>query len=112
VLITGIDEAELRRIGASVKRLDAPVTPVERAVAAAIAIDNGGVRGLAERLARSRREGSSVADVAREELRHRDVPSWMPLQAVVWLGQRIEARHRVCEQILSEMEAMSDEYQQ
>src|SRR5207253_4120929 len=102
-LVTGIDEAELRRIAAAVKRLDAPVTAEERAVAAAIAIDNAGVRGLAERLARSRREGSSVADVAREELRHRDVPSWMPLQAVVWLGERAEARRRVCEAILAEM---------
>jgi hypothetical protein len=103
-LVTGLDEADLRRIAASVRRLDAPVTEAERAVAAAIAIDNAGVRGLAERLARSRREGTSVADVAREELRHRDVPSWMPLQAVLWLGQRIEARRRVCEEILKEME--------
>ena len=103
-LVTGLDESDLRRIAASVKRLDAPVTEEERAVAAAIAIDNAGVRGLAERLARSRREGSSVSDVAHEELRHRDLPSWMPLQAVVWLAERVAARRRVCEEILAEME--------
>lgn len=104
-LATGLAEAELRRVAASVRRLEAPVTPVERAVAAAMAIDNAGVRGLAERLARSRREGSSVEDVAREGLRHREVPAWMPLQAVLWLGERIEARRRVCEAILAELEA-------
>ena len=109
-LATGLEEAELRRIVASVKRLDAPMTAAERAVAAAIAIDNAGVRGLAERLARSRREGSSVADVAREELRHRDMPSWMPLQAVLWLGRRLEARRRVCEEILAELEAPPESF--
>lgn len=103
-LATGIDEAELRRVAASIKRLDAPATSAERAVAAAIAIDTAGVRGLAERLARSRREGSSVADVAREELRHRDMPSWMPLQAVVWLNERLDAKRKVCAEILRELE--------
>jgi hypothetical protein len=109
MLITGLEESELRRIATSVKRLDSPVTDAERAVAAAILIDNAGVRGLAEKLARSRREGSTVEDIARAELRPRDVPSWLPLQAVVWLGQRIEARRKVCEQILSECTAMSNE---
>lgn len=107
-LVTGLGEAELRRIAASVRRLEAPVTAEERAVAAAIAIDNAGVRGLAERLARSRREGVSVADVAREAMRARDVPSWMPLQAVLWLNERLEARRKVCEQILSESEIRAE----
>jgi len=107
-LTAGIGEAELRRVAASVRRLEAPVTGVERAVAAAIAIDNAGVRGLADRLARSRREGISVEDVARAELRTPEMPSWMPLQAVLWMGERIAARRRMCEAILLEMKPVPE----
>jgi len=66
MLATGLAEAELRRASASIKRLDAPESDEEIAVAAAIRIDAAGLRGLAERLARARREGKSVEDVARE----------------------------------------------
>src|SRR6266576_2939755 len=42
-LNTDISETELRQTAASIRRLDAPVTEEERAVAAAILIDRGGV---------------------------------------------------------------------
>ncbi len=55
--VDGLTERELRATAASIRRLDAPVSDAERAVAAAILIDNAGVRGLAERVTRARREG-------------------------------------------------------
>src|SRR5689334_822676 len=54
-LATGVPEEMLRETAASIARLEEPVSDAERAVAAAILIDNAGARGLAERLARSRR---------------------------------------------------------
>jgi hypothetical protein len=101
-LATGLTEAELKSIDASIRRLVAPISVVERAVAAALAIDGAGVRGLAERLGRARREGMSIEDVARAGLAHEEVPSWMPLQAVVWMNERIAARQEVCRKILEE----------
>jgi hypothetical protein len=50
--VRDVSESELRRTAASIRRLDAPVTDAERAVAAAILIDSAGVRGFAERAAR------------------------------------------------------------
>jgi hypothetical protein len=101
-LATGLTEAELRGIDSSIRRLGTPVTQVERAVAAALAIDGAGVRGLVERLARSRRDGMSVEDVARAGLTHEEVPSWMPPQAVVWINERIAARQDVCRKVFEE----------
>jgi hypothetical protein len=103
VLATGLTKAELRRTAVSIRRLDAPVTAAERAVAAALAIDNAGVRGIAERLSRARREGMSIEDVARAGLAREVVPSWMPLDAVVWIGERIAARQDVCRKIIAEL---------
>ncbi len=97
-----LSEGELRRIAASARRLDSPETDVEKAVAAAIAIDHGGVRGLAERLARSRREGNSIADVVRDVLASSFIPSWMPEAAKPWLAQRHESRREMCRRILEE----------
>ncbi len=102
-LATGLTDAELRGTDASIKRLSSPISDAERAVAAAMAIDRAGVRGLAERLARARREGLSIEDVTRAGLAHEEVPSWMPLQALVWLNERIAARQDVCRKILEEI---------
>ena len=74
MLATGISERELRQTAASVKRLEHPETEEEIAVAAAVRIDGAGVRGLAERLARARREGRSVEEVAAEGIEEPDVP--------------------------------------
>jgi hypothetical protein len=101
-LVTGLGEAELRRTAASIRRLDEPVTEVERAVAAALLVDVSGVRGLAERLSRARREGSSVLDVVTREQHRMELPSWLPLQAVVWIEQRMNARRALCRQVLEE----------
>src|SRR4051812_38124621 len=73
-LATGVGEAQLHRVAASIRRLDAPRSDAERAVAAAAIIDAAGVRGLAERLTRARREGLTIDDVARAELREVAVP--------------------------------------
>ena len=105
--IDGVTEAELRATAASIRRLDAPQSAAERAVAAAVLIDGGGVRGLAERLARARREGSSIDDVAKRGAFRSELPSWLPLQAVAWLEARQQERARVCQRILDE-EALHD----
>jgi len=101
-LATGISEARLHRVAASIRRLEQPESDAERAVAAAAIIDAAGVRGLAERLTRARREGLTIDDVARAELREVAVPEWFSAEARVMLMERSEARHAVCRQILGE----------
>jgi hypothetical protein len=101
--VPGVSEAELRRTAASIKRLEAPVTGAERAVAAAILIDNAGVRGLAEHFTRARREGSSQMDVLRNVLADVFVPEWLPESAHEWMHARREARREVCKRLLEEL---------
>jgi hypothetical protein len=103
VLTTGLSEADLRATAAAIRRLDNPSTDAERAVATALLIDSAGVRGFAERLARSRREGSSVEDVVRNALADLVVPSWVSGVARAWLARRHEARREVCRRILAEL---------
>jgi hypothetical protein len=103
VLTTGIPESELRAIAASIRRLDDPSTDAERAVAAALLIDGAGVRGFAERLSRSRREGNSVQDVVRNALAESIEPAWLPDSARTWLTTRHQARREVCRRILAEL---------
>jgi len=103
VLTTGLSESELRATAASIRRLDDPSTDAERAVAAALLIDSAGVRGLAERLSRSRREGSSVLDVVRNALADAVEPAWLPSSAHAWLARRYEARREMCRRILAEL---------
>jgi len=101
-LATGIAEAELHRVAASIRRLEEPRSDAERAVAAAAIIDAAGVRGLAERLTRARREGMTIDDVARAELREVEVPVWFSAEARTMLLERAEARREVCRKILEE----------
>ena len=103
VLTTGLSEEELRATAASIRRLNDPSTDAERAVAAAMLIDGAGVRGLAERLSRSRREGSSVLDVVRNALADAIEPAWLPENARPWLTARYEARREMCRRILAEL---------
>jgi hypothetical protein len=100
--VGGLDDAELRRTAASIRRLDAPVTDAERAVAAAVLIDRSGVRGLAQRFAAARREGHSVLDVVREALAESWVPEWVPAAARPMLEARLDARCLFCRAILDE----------
>ena len=102
VLITGLSDNDLRAIAGSIRRLDEPVSDAERALAAAIVIDSAGVRGLASRLSRARREGSSIMDVVRDALADVIVPEWMPSQGRKWLAVRFEAQREVCARILRE----------
>ncbi|HKO56043.1 MAG TPA: hypothetical protein VJ276_09200 [Thermoanaerobaculia bacterium] len=99
--VPDVNEADLRRVAASIRRLDAPVTEAERAVAAAVLIDGAGVRGLAERFGRARREGSSLLDVAREEVA--PAPEWMSEEARAMLEERRRRRAAFCEALLEEM---------
>ena len=100
LLNAAITEDELRATLDSLGRLDAPQSDNERAVAAAMMIDAAGVRGFAERLTHARREGISIADLAREELP--EVPEWVPAPARVMIEERRTERARFCEAILSE----------
>jgi hypothetical protein len=102
-LAVGVGEAELRRTAASIRRLDAPQSDAERAVAGAILIDQAGVRGLSQKFASARREGHSLLDVVREELASAWIPEWMPDEGRAWLETRFEARRRVCREILDEL---------
>ena len=101
--VNGLDEAELRRTAASIRRLEEPVTEAERAVAAAVLIDEAGVRGLTEHFTRARREGNSLMDVLRAALSDVAVPEWLPPHAEEWLHSRREARREVCRRLLEEL---------
>jgi hypothetical protein len=104
VLAVGeLEEAELRRTAASIRRLPVPVTEAERAVAAALLVDAGGVRGLAVRFAAARREGHSVLDVVHEALADSWVPEWVPETARPMLEERLERRREFCRIVLEEM---------
>ena len=100
--VPGVSEDELRRTAASIRRLDEPVTEAERAVAAAMLIDDGGVRGLTERFARARREGNSTMDVLRAALSDVFVPDWLPPGAEELLHARRESRREMCKRLLDE----------
>jgi hypothetical protein len=103
--VPGLTETELRQTAAAIRRLDAPVTPAERAVAAAVLIDGAGVRGLTELFGRARREGNSLMDVLRAALSDVTVPEWLPPQAEEWLHERRESRREVCRKLLEELSA-------
>jgi hypothetical protein len=101
--VHGLTAVELRELATSIRRLDAPATPAERAVAAAILVDGAGVRGLTEQFGRARREGNSLMDVVRAAVSDVAVPEWLPPHAVTWLHQRREARREVCRRLLEEL---------
>lgn len=102
--VEGLTEAELRRTAASIARLGAPVSEAEKAVAAAVMIDEAGVRGLTEHFTRARREGMSLMDVLRATLSDVAVPDWLPGKAEEWLHQRREARRATCRRLLEELQ--------
>src|SRR5262245_7774841 len=101
--VPGLTDSELRQTAASIQRLDAPVTDAERALAAAILIDNAGVRGLAERMSRARREGQSISDVVRSALADDERPEWLTPRARALLEKRRERRREFCRAILDEI---------
>lgn len=100
--VGGIEESELRKTAASIRRLDDPVSAAERAVAAAVLIDGSGIRGLAERFAAARREGQSIPEVAREAIREEGTPEWLPEEAQEELRKRRMLRSVFCRQLLDE----------
>lgn len=101
--VSGLTDAELRQTAMAIRRLDDPVTEAERATAAAVLLDNAGVRGLTELFARARREGNSLMDVLRASLSDVEVPEWLPPRAEEWLHARREARRDVCRRLLEEL---------
>jgi hypothetical protein len=101
--IEGLSEGELRQTAASIRRLDAPATAAERAVAAAVLIDEAGVHGVILQFARARREGSSKMDVLRNVLSDVFVPDWLPDAASEWLHARRQARQELCKRLLEEL---------
>lgn len=101
--VEGLTELELRRTAASIRRLGAPESAAERAVAAALLIDGAGVRGLTEHVASARREGNSLMDVIRTAVSDVAVPDWLPAGAEAWLRRRREARREVCRMLLEEL---------
>jgi hypothetical protein len=102
--VPGLTELELRETARSIRRLDAPTTDAERAVAAAVLIDNAGVRGLVELFARARREGNSTMDVLRASLADVEVPEWLPSGAEELLHARRESRREFCRALLAELD--------
>ena len=102
--IPEIEEIELRRVSAAIARAATPATPMEAAVAAALVIDRSGIFGVAEQLMKSRREGSTIRDIALRGLIVEEPPLWMPEIGRQMFRERANARRRFCIQLLEEME--------
>lgn len=100
----GVSESDLRQVSESLRRLDAPVSPAERAIAAATLIDDAGARGLALRMSHARREGSSADEIAREEADAVPRPSWLDERSLAWIDRRDAARKLACAMILAELD--------
>lgn len=105
LLATGgaVSEDELHRTSLSIRRLATPSNEIERAVASAVLIDDAGLRGLAERLSRARREGHSLEEIARQALAETRVPDWLTAEAQQRLQSRLEKRRRFCLDLLEEL---------
>jgi|GEM_PF-534931 len=106
ILATGdcVAEEELREVAASLRRLDAPETDAEKALAAAQLIDQAGLRGLAARFAAARREGATAEEVVSGILEERPlIPAWIPEAARRWVESRYANRSAFCRQFLTEM---------
>jgi hypothetical protein len=101
-LASGITEDELRERSASLRQLARPRSDAERALAAALLIDQSGVRGLAEMFGRAKREGRSVADIASEIAAENTIPEWMSDEAAEMLEERLQTRRGFCEALLRE----------
>ena len=101
--VGGLDENELKQVATSLRRLDAPESETERALAAALLIDRSGVRGLAQRFSAARREGHSILDVVREALADSFVPDWLPEKARPMLEERLDRRRDFCAAVLEEL---------
>ena len=96
-------EEELRGALGSLKRLEHPQSGEQRAIAAAMLIDRSGVRGLAESFAHARREGRSIADVARDAIAENTIPEWMSDEAAAMLEERLVERRKFCEALLRQV---------
>lgn len=101
--VPGIEEDDLRRTAASIRRLEVPQTTIECAVAAALLIDRAGLRGLVMRFAAARREGHTLLDVVRESLAESWTPAWVADDARAMLEKRFEVRRRFCQELLEEL---------
>ena len=100
--------AELERAGASLRRLHEPESAIERALSAALLIDQAGVFGLMHRLGQARREGSSPEEVVRTIASEETaLPAWLPAEAMVMLKGRIARRQEVC-RMIDEEEKLGD----
>lgn len=103
--LTGIaSESDLLRIESSIRRLESPVTPLERAVAAAILIDRAGIRGLVQQIAYSRREGLTIDEAIASSSELDAPPEWMPAAALEWFMRRLMARKQLVESFRIESE--------
>jgi len=100
---TGLSEAHLRQVLASLKRLDAPQTAEERALASALFVDQAGARGLVSRFLHARREATSPTEVAKAVISSAaSLPDWILPTARTWVLSRWETRRQFCEQLLRE----------
>jgi hypothetical protein len=98
-----LGEHELRRTAQSIRRLDHPQSEAERAVAAARLIDATGVRGLAERIGRARREGATLTDVVTAGETSTEIPPWFPETAIPMLHAREANRVAFCRTLRDEL---------
>ena len=99
-----VSELDLRRAAQSIRRLDAPVTAVEGIVATARVIDGAGLRGVAERIAKSRREGMTIGEIAAAGAEPARREAWMPAAALPILHACDGVRIPFCRALLVELD--------
>jgi len=100
-----VAEQDLVWVLKALRRLDEPGSAEEKALATAIRIDRGGIRGLVEAFGSARRLGATIMEIARDESEGDvDLPSWIEGDAARWLRQRSEARRVLCRALMRETE--------
>ena len=100
-----VKEEAIGEVLRSLRRAETPESPAERALAAARLIEESGAHGLALRLSSARREGSSIAELARDVLANETTPpEWMSHEARSLLATRRARAKQFCEEVLSELD--------
>lgn len=100
-----VTEQRLRKLLGSLGRLESPRSDAERALASAQLVEKSGASGFAEQLARARREGLSMEEVARSEASvPSSAPDWIHPAATDLLAARVRSRVAVAKMIGAEIE--------
>ena len=97
-------EQQLIDVERSIGRIEDPQTPLEIALASALRIDEAGLRGSAQQISFSRREGLSLDEAITRLSESEETPAWMTARARDWLNVRKHSRALFVSQVRAELD--------